>query len=400
MANDGGASVCFVTNGGGGDSEEAYMKKTTSKIVKAAVEAAKASGLEQLIEETDAAHDPLAWLTGDRMILSYTPMDDDQSMKDQRILLIGDPKEKVKAMAVQYGWTNAVHVSDYCEANPLVDPFGAARAGDPSKEIVVEPTSGHGFGRKGSLSTTGVDVDGDNAAAAAPSSSGPNHGYIGPIVAAPPPKFSQRPRSGSNATEEQPFDTVVVMTDPHDWFEALQAAVDVVCAANPNSEGVLEFDLGRCIPIHFSNPDIFWKAEHPQPRFGQGAFRIAFEGLFRARLSMMKVPPSLVDSVLRECIVQWGKPSQLTRSCCERRLSVNGTVPPSMWMVGDNPGSDMAIAAMGGKRWRGVLVRTGVYEDSDVTCGAEAVVNRVSDAVAYILGVEEREQAEREAEGC
>ena len=28
-------------------------------------------------------------------------MDDDQSMKDQRILLIGDPKEKVKAMAVQ-----------------------------------------------------------------------------------------------------------------------------------------------------------------------------------------------------------------------------------------------------------------------------------------------------------
>ena len=118
------------------------MKKTTSKIVKAAVEAAKASGLEQLIEETDAAHDPLAWLTGDRMILSYTPMDDDQSMKDQRILLIGDPKEKVKAMAVQYGWTNAVHVSDYCEANPLVDPFGAARAGDPSKEIVVEPTSG------------------------------------------------------------------------------------------------------------------------------------------------------------------------------------------------------------------------------------------------------------------
>ena len=118
------------------------MKKTTSKIVRAAVEAAKASGLEQLIEETDAAHDPLAWLTGDRMILSYTPMDDDQSMKDQRILLIGDPKEKVKAMAVQYGWTNAVHVSDYCEANPLVDPFGAARAGDPSKEIVVEPTSG------------------------------------------------------------------------------------------------------------------------------------------------------------------------------------------------------------------------------------------------------------------
>ena len=36
-------------------------------------------------------------------------MDDDESMKSQRILLIGDPKEKVKAMATQYGWIHAVH---------------------------------------------------------------------------------------------------------------------------------------------------------------------------------------------------------------------------------------------------------------------------------------------------
>ena len=51
-------------------------------------------------------------------------------------------------------------------------------------------------------------------------------------------------------------------------------------------------------------------------------------------------------------------------------------------------------AAMGGPRWRGVLVRTGVYEDGDVTCGAHAVVDRVSDAVAHILEVEAREKGE------
>jgi FMN phosphatase YigB (HAD superfamily) len=36
------------------------------------------------------------------------------------VLLVGDNKELVIARAEAYGWTNAVHVSDYCAANPTV----------------------------------------------------------------------------------------------------------------------------------------------------------------------------------------------------------------------------------------------------------------------------------------
>ena len=88
--------------------------------------------------------------------------------------------------------------------------------------------------------------------------------------------------------------------------------------------------------------DIFWKAAHPQPRFGQGAFRLAFEVLLRSRLNLLKAPPALIDMQLRDCVVQWGKPSMSTLRCAERRLllmnvdSATGTHlgrPHAFWMV-------------------------------------------------------------------
>lgn len=65
--------------------------------------------------------------------------------------------------------------------------------------------------------------------------------------------------------------------------------MDVVVSAAPNSSETMEFDTSRVVPVHFSNPDIFWKAAHPQPRFGQGAFRLAFETLLRSRYMLLKV---------------------------------------------------------------------------------------------------------------
>jgi len=45
----------------------------------------------------------------------------------------------------------------------------------------------------------------------------------------------------------------------------------------------------------------------------------------------------------------------------------------------------MALACMGDESWRGVLVRTGVYVDTDAQCGADAVVDGVCEAVKYII---------------
>jgi hypothetical protein len=153
--------------------------------------------------------------------------------------------------------------------------------------------------------------------------------------------------------------------------------------------------------VHFSNPDIFWKAAHPQPRFGQGAFRLAFETLLRARLSLLKAPPALIDMALRSTVVQWGKPALPTLRCAERRLDAMRLGADGMdattdhpaaaasthgyWMVGDNPASDMALAALGGEAWKGVLVKTGVYVETDATCGAAGAEEGVAQAVDFIL---------------
>jgi ribonucleotide monophosphatase NagD (HAD superfamily) len=117
--------------------------------------------------------------------------------------------------------------------------------------------------------------------------------------------------------------------------------------------------------------------------------------------------------VLRESVVQWGKPSKATLRCAERRLNhlhatgagevssestaaaVGGDAQPKtlshIWMVGDNPASDMAFSALGGSKWRGCLVKTGVYVDTDAQCGAAMVCDHVADAVAHILATAKEE---------
>ena len=64
----------------------------------------------------------------------------------------------------------------------------------------------------------------------------------------------------------------------------------------------------------------------------------------RSRLNLLKAPPALIDMVLRESIVQWGKPSVPTLACAQRRLAaLRGQPPERFWMVGDNPASDMCV---------------------------------------------------------
>lgn len=65
--------------------------------------------------------------------------------------------------------------------------------------------------------------------------------------------------------------------------------------------------------------------------------------------------------------------------------------------VGDNPASDMALAALGGGKWRGVLVTTGVYGATDATCGAIHVAAGVGGAVDFILQTAREEARAAEA---
>ena len=196
----------FVTNGGGGLTEEVYGAHLKEKVL------AAGGGSSGDIELPSA----------ERMILSYTPWESQlvPGLVDKRVLLVGDPAEKVKEVAATYGLKHAVHYSDYARAHPSINPFRVAREAGTSHTAVANTT----------------------------------------VV-----KTAAKPAAKDDA--EEPFAAILVMCDPYEWYEALQISIDVLCSPTPLS---LEFDpTAAPMPIHFSNPDFLSKFEHPFPRFAQ-----------------------------------------------------------------------------------------------------------------------------------
>lgn len=176
----------------------------------------------------------------------------------------------------------------------------------------------------------------------------------------------------------------------------LQIVVDVLCSPSPARR---EYDAAAPpMPVHFSNPDVLWKAEHPFSRFGQGAFKIALKALYVARLRSLRVPDETVDERVGASLKQWGKPTAPTYRYVEQRLArLNGQSITRYYMVGDNPASDMEgvrranifhATTAKASEWTSILVRTGVYSEGDETNGAHAVVDGVKEAVEYILARE------------
>lgn len=54
------------------------------------------------------------------------------------------------------------------------------------------------------------------------------------------------------------------------------------------------------VELVFCNPDLLWKSDFPQPRIGQGAFREAFQAVYKVRFPgtgynklRVKLPPVL-----------------------------------------------------------------------------------------------------------
>ena len=216
----------FVTNGGGGLTEAAYADAMSAKV--GAADA--------------AAGAPLA-IPPEQMILSYSPWARGlaPALARRRVLLVGDPRERVLEVAASYGLERAVHYRDFVDAHPTLNPF--PRTGQNSHTAVA------------------------NAAA---------------------PPSPRKAAAGTADGGDDPFAAVLVMCDPYHWFEALQTVIDLLCS--PRRPLELEYDAGAApLPVHFSNPDFLWKAQHPFSRFGQGAFKLALRALYTARLRALRV---------------------------------------------------------------------------------------------------------------
>ncbi|WVQ81944.1 TIGR01456 family HAD hydrolase [Cryptococcus sp. DSM 104549] len=156
-----------------------------------------------------------------------------------------------------------------------------------------------------------------------------------------------------------PFSAIFMMHDSHDWGRDITLILDLLRSQG----GVLgtrqeEMQAGEeAVELIMSNADVEWRSDWPIPRLGQGAFRLGLEAIYKATTGF-ELP-----------YTQYGKPFKRTYDFSElslrRYLASVGRDPDGplhVYMVGDNPASDIAGANAHG--WSSILVRTGVFSDA------------------------------------
>jgi ribonucleotide monophosphatase NagD (HAD superfamily) len=97
------------------------------------------------------------------------------------------------------------------------------------------------------------------------------------------------------------------------------------------SRGIIDRARPVCgappVELVFCNPDLLWRSEFPRPRLGQGAFREAFQAVFKVCCpsSLIRSPGNLVDFIQALTgapypHIQYGKPTKASYDFAEKML--------------------------------------------------------------------------------
>lgn len=145
------------------------------------------------------------------------------------------------------------------------------------------------------------------------------------------------------------IDLVCVMNDPLLWGRDLQVIMDVIEQS------------GHTVPVHNACADLQYASDYPMPRLGNGAFRHAFDALYSA----VHGGGAYANQTL------YGKPNSISYAFTEQVISEiqaeNGHSAPveAIYMVGDNPDTDILGANSAGGSWKSVLTRSGIFKGGD-----------------------------------
>lgn len=300
-------------------------------------------------------------LTEDQFVQSHTPFRDLVGQYgDKTILALGGAGNGVRTLAEAYGFTKVVTSSDVLAAEESVHPFS-----EMTRKCHLEHARPLVHDRD-THSATGADL---------------------PMTKKPEVKIS----------------AIMVFSSPRDWCLDLQLVVDLLLSSRgvlgtrsskngdktlPN-RGFLQDDQPK---LFFCNPDFEWATSNPLPRFAQGAFREALEGVWRFATrgpSDAGGGGQKGEGVKLEYTI-CGKPTDTTYVYGERVLqahnerllqdelelqnvAINAEKSQSfprrdithVYMIGDNPESDITGAnsytSRFGAQWKSILVETGVY---------------------------------------
>jgi HAD superfamily hydrolase (TIGR01456 family) len=164
-------------------------------------------------------------------------------------------------------------------------------------------------------------------------------------------RATSRPRDFSKMN----IDAIMVFSDSRDYATDMQIIMDLLRSENGRLGTMAKDPVSQRIPIYFSQGDALCPTEHPIPRMSQGTFRIGLEAMYRA-----------LTGVDLERVV-YGKPELATYKYADEvmtswmeQIHNDERLPSHIYMIGDNPASDIIGGNMYG--WNTCLVRTGVYQ--------------------------------------
>ncbi|TGZ76234.1 HAD-superfamily hydrolase [Ascodesmis nigricans] len=164
-------------------------------------------------------------------------------------------------------------------------------------------------------------------------------------------RASARPRDFTNTEIE----AILVFSDSRDYATDYQIMMDLLRSKKGRLGTVAEDPVKERIPVYFSQGDLLCPTEHPYgPRMSQGTFRLGFEAMYKA-----------ITGVELERTI-YGKPERATYTFADEVLAnwmeeihAENVLPENVYMVGDNPQSDIIGGNMYG--WNTCLVKTGVH---------------------------------------
>ncbi|RYO67504.1 hypothetical protein AA0113_g4493 [Alternaria arborescens] len=167
-------------------------------------------------------------------------------------------------------------------------------------------------------------------------------------------RATSRPRDFSKVNIE----AIMVFSDSRDYATDIQIIMDLLQSENGKFGTRAADPVSQRIPIYFSQGDMLCPTEHPFPRMSQGAFRIGLEAMYKS-----------LTGVELERVV-YGKPELATYKYADEVIASwmetihnDEKLPANIYMIGDNPASDIVGGNMYG--WNTCLVRTGVFQGGD-----------------------------------
>lgn len=154
------------------------------------------------------------------------------------------------------------------------------------------------------------------------------------------------------------FDAIMVFADSRDYATDMQVIMDLLLSEGGKLGTRAKDPLADQMPIYFSQGDLLMPTEHVVPRLTQGVFRIGIEAMYK----------SLTGGDLERVV--YGKPELATYKYADevmkqwmKEIHNEHTLPENIYMIGDNPQSDICGGNMYG--WNTCLVRTGVFQGGD-----------------------------------